>query len=356
MNPPSPQRRSPAKRPVQLSLRRARRPEGELEERSSPFWRWLAVIALAHVLVIVFLGWLYHAPAPIPPDQFISLLPPGELVKGAPGAPEAPKVGHPTQAHSTSSAPSPKPVTKPKPVTPPAPTPPPPQAVAPPAPVKPPTPTPTPPPPTPVVAQAEAPAVEPKPPVKPAPPKPDVHKVKVDLHLVDVPATDATDKPVKAKPHPKKPTIKPTPENETAAQDTAAAADNPGLSRADIAAKLGEKLKTAGVDEASNMGVSGSEHGKANDFSDFYDSVRDQVKNRWPCPNITDTTVVTPEVQIHVEKDGRVPPESVVLTRSSGNPTYDASALAAARSIGYTLQPLPDGCPPDISINFKLTR
>ena len=61
-------------------------------------------------------------------------------------------------------------------------------------------------------------------------------------------------------------------------------------------------------------------------------------------------------VKIHVEKDGRVPPELVTLEQSSGNQAYDQSALDATRSLGYLLQPLPDGCPPDIHINFKLTR
>ena len=159
MKPTAPKSRRPAKRPVQLNLRRAAEPEIQ-EQRSAPFWRWLAVIALLHMLAIVLLGWLYRAPAPIPPEQFISLLPPGDVVKGAPGAPEAPKVGHPSQSHITHSAPSPKPVEKPKPVTPS--TPPPPQAVTPPpTPVVKPPPTPTPPPPQPVVAHADAPVVAP---------------------------------------------------------------------------------------------------------------------------------------------------------------------------------------------------
>ena len=49
--------------------------------------------------------------------------------------------------------------------------------------------------------------------------------------------------------------------------------------------------------------------------------------SQWESPNLADETAVNPIVQIHVEKDGRVPPESVHLVQSSGNPTYDDSAV-----------------------------
>ena len=103
-------------------------------------------------------------------------------------------------------------------------------------------------------------------------------------------------------------------------------------------------------------GQDGAEQSQANQFQDFYNSVRDQVMSKWEHPDVLDPSAVDPEVVIHVELDGRVPAESVMLTRSSGNQAYDDSALAAAKSLGYLLQPLPDGCPPDIHITFKLTR
>ena len=40
-----------------------------------------------------------------------------------------------------------------------------------------------------------------------------------------------------------------------------------------------------------------------------------------------------------------MPAERVKLIHSSGNPAFDQSALDAARGMGYTLQPLPDGLP-----------
>jgi TonB family protein len=100
--------------------------------------------------------------------------------------------------------------------------------------------------------------------------------------------------------------------------------------------------------------VDGSPHAKPSDFSDFYQAIHDQVLNKWSEPNLIDPTAIDPVVQIHVAKDGRVAPELVTLKRSSNNPAFDQSALEAARSMGYTLQPLPDGCPPDISITFNL--
>jgi TonB family protein len=78
--------------------------------------------------------------------------------------------------------------------------------------------------------------------------------------------------------------------------------------------------------------------------------------SQWQSPNLADETAVNPIVQIHVEKDGRVPAESAHLIQSSGNASYDDSALAAAKNLGYLHEPLPDGCPPDIPITFKLTR
>jgi TonB family protein len=158
------------------------------------------------------------------------------------------------------------------------------------------------------------------------------------------------------KPHLKKPAAK-TPDA-SADQDREATAkpDSAGLSKEQIAAKLGEKLDAAGVKNAVKPGASGSDNSHANPFADFYASIRDQVMSQWQSPNLADETAVNPIVQIHVEKDGRVPSESVHLIQSSGNPSYDDSAVAATKGLGYLHEPLPDGCPPDIPITFKLTR
>ena len=256
----------------------------------------------------------------------MSLLPPGAVVKGTPGPVEAPKLGPTTPAPSVAHQSQP----------PPAPTP---TAIQPP-----PTPTPVQP-----VVQSDVPSLVP---VKPVPSKP---KVKVDLTLADgpTPAKHVT----KPKPHIKKPAPTAVTDDSNAPdRDTASNPDSAGLSKEEIAEKLGEKLQAAGVENAVDHGTSGSDHAQANPYQDFYLSVRDQVMSKWTSPNLTDETAVNPEVTIHVEKDGRVPPEQVTLTRSSGNQAYDDSAVAAAKSLGYLLQPLPDGCPPDIHINFKLTR
>ena len=347
------------KKQVQLNLRRRQLPpprdnDGEVEiEPKSSFWKWVGIVALFHVLLIAGFSIFYAlspAPPPTPPEVFMSLLPPGEVVKGKPGVQQAPKLGATSTAPASHHAAPPPDPTPPEPVEPPAP----PQPVA----IKPP-PVPKPVEAKPVVIKNDVPAEIPdKPVVKPTPPKPPKVKLdKNDLQLADGPTP--TPDPVKhvAKPKHKKPAVKaPTDDSTSPDSDRTASADNSGLSKDEVASQLGKKLEESGVENAVKTGTSGSDHSQANPFADFYLSVRDQVMNKWEHPNLTDETAVNPEVTIHVEKDGRVPPESVTLSRSSGNPAYDDSALAAAKSLGYLLQPLPDGCPPDIHITFKLTH
>ena len=320
---------------VRLDLKRRPPPPSEedlLLEKKSSFWKWVILVALFHVLVIAVVTLVYEmAPATKPPQEFVSLLPQGDIVKGTAGTQAAHKVGPTTPApavvHHTSAATAA--VHPPKPVTP---------KVVPPKPI----------PPKPVL-KMDAPTLMP---VKPAPtPPPPTPKVKVDLNLVDGPATTA-DKP-KPKLH-KKPVAKPDDSDDN--DDTTAKSTSSGLSKEQIAAKLGDKLDAAGVKNATKTGISGSANAHPNSFADFYASIRDQVMSQWQSPNLTDETAVSPIVRIHVEKDGRVPPDLVHLVQSSGNPTYDDSAVAAAKSLGYLHQPLPDGCPPDIPITFKLTR
>jgi len=335
-----PKRLARPKKQVRLDLRRRAaklEPEGEIEiEPKNTFWRWVGIVALLHLAVIAFVSCYYAmSPTPPPPEQVMSLLPMGQVVKGTPGPVEAPKIGPTTPAPSVAHHPAP----------PPEPTP----AVVKPAPA----PIPTPPP-IEQIVKSDAPSLIPdKPTPKPAPPKP---KVKVDLTLADGP-TPTPKHVTKPKPHIKKPAPTAVADDSNAPdRDAASNPDSIGLSKEQIAAKLGQKLQAAGVENAVNHGTSGSDHAQENPFQDFYLSVRDQVMSKWTSPNLSDETAVTPEITIHVEKDGRVPPESVTLTRSSGNQAYDDSAVAAAKSLGYLLQPLPDGCPPDIHIFFKLNR
>jgi len=331
-----PRRLAAPRKKVRLDLQRRPKPEPDDElgtRQKSHFWKWVALVALLHVIVISLVYWVYKtASTQKPPVQFISLLPPGDVVKGTPGAQEAHKLGPTTPApavHHSSAPPTPAPVQPPKPIQPK------------PIPPKP-------------VLKTEAPTPLADKPI--TPPKPVPPKVKVDLTLTDAPAT-AADKPVtKPKPHLKKPAAKTPDDSENQDHEATAKPDSAGLSKEQIAAKLGEKLDASGVKNAVKSGTSGSDHSQANPFADFYASIRDQVMSQWQSPNLADETAVNPIVQIHVEKDGRVPVEGVHLIQSSGNSTYDDSAVAAARGLGYLHQPLPDGCPPDIPITFKLTR
>jgi TonB C terminal len=336
---------TPPPRKTQLNLQRRPKPEPEDEveaRQQSAFWKVFLVIALLHVVGIALVG-LYYAlrPAPKPVEEMISLLPPGDVVKGKPGTQQAHKLGPTTAAsiahHATAAPTPPAPVTPPKPGTPP------------PVAVKPP---PVPAPFIPIV-KSDAPSLVPdKTPVKPPPPKP---KVKVDLHLVDGPTSETPPKPVKT--HPKKPAKNPDNIDDPDKNDSTSKTTTTGLSKEQIAERLGDKTEAAGVKNAVKNGKSGSPNStSAKPFGDFYDAIRDQVMSQWESPNLSDETAVNPIVHIHVEKDGRVPPESVYLQRSSGNPTYDDSAVAAAKGLGYLHEPLPEGCPPDIPITFKLTR
>ena len=333
-----PRARRRVQRPqVQLNLRRTPTwpEEDELDEPPGTFWKWFAAVLLAHVVILVVLLVIFHAVSPKPPMEFISLVPAGGLAKGTPGAQAAHKISPTTPAPNHPAAPVPPPPT--------------------PVPEKPKIHHVIPPPPKPPPILKDD-ATEQAPPVKPPPPKvakiePAKPKIKIDLsQLVDAPDTDEPPPKIKPKPHPKKVVhhTHDTPDRDTTESDT------DGLSPAEVARKLGDKLKAEGVEQGKTSGPSGETNAASSDFSGYYGSIREQVLNKWSVPNIVDATAIDPIVRIHVEKDGRVPPERVKLQRSSGNPALDQSALEAARTMGYTLQPLPDGCPPDISITFNL--
>jgi outer membrane biosynthesis protein TonB len=312
-----PRRLAAPRKRVRLDLKRRPSPGPEDElgaQQKSSFWKWVGLVALLHVVIIGLVYLVYEtASVPKPPEQFISLLPEGDVVKGAAGTQEAHKLGPTTPAPAAHHASTPPPI-------------------APPIPSQ---------------------TLPPKPVVKTdtTPPKPTPPKVKVDLTLADAP-TPVT----KPKPHHKKPVVKTADNSQAQDHEAAAKPDSAGLSKEQIAEKLGEKLDASGVKNAVKSGTSGSANSHANSFADFYASIRDQVMSQWESPNLTDETAVNPIVEIHVEKDGRVPPESVHLIQSSGNLTYDDSAVAAAKGLGYLHEPLPDGCNPDIPITFKLTR
>jgi TonB family protein len=191
-------------------------------------------------------------------------------------------------------------------------------------------------------------AVTPPPPKQP--PKP---KVKVDLtQLVDGPAVE---RPPKPKVHPKK-VAKTVHHPDELGDDADSSVASSGLSRDQIAEKLGAKLGDEGQENAVKTGANGSVNGHANAFSAFYQSISEQAHQEWGEMNPTASSwdsAIHATVQIHVERDGRVPPESVKLLSSSGNAAFDDSAVTAAENLGYLHEPLPEGCPPDISIIFN---
>jgi TonB family protein len=334
-----PRRLAARKKQVRLDLRRATPPSPDnelLDQHQGTFWKWFALVALFHVIAICLFGLFYAmTPAPKPPEPYLNLMPEGSTVNGTPGVQAAPKISQATQAPAVHHTQPPEPITpvQPQPVKPP------PQvAIAPQLP-------------KPIVKADLQPVLREKP---ITPPKP---KVKVDLKLADGP-TPVVEKPVvKPKPHLKKPVavVKPS-DADAPDRDADAAPDSHGLSREQVAEQLGKKLADAGVKDETKVGVSGAANSQANSFADFYAMIHDQVMDKWQHPSELQDNIVDPVVQIHVEKDGRVPPESVTLVKSSGDQACDDSALTAAKNLGNLLQPLPDGCPPDISITFKLTH
>jgi outer membrane biosynthesis protein TonB len=165
---------------------------------------------------------------------------------------------------------------------------------------------------------------------------------------------DAPSAPDKPKHHTHKPVVKA--DDSTPDDQAETRPESTGLSKEQIAEKLGEKLDEAGVTNATHTGTSGSTNTRENPFSAFYASITQQIDETWEIPNVAAEISEAPLVHIHVEKDGRVPPESVYLITSSGNSVYDDSAVAAAKNLGYLHEPLPEGCPPDISIHFKPAR
>jgi hypothetical protein len=318
-------------RSSRLNLQRRPKPEPEdgIDSRQEgQFWKWVIFVAALHILVIggAYLFFLL-SPTAKPEDHFMSLLPPGDTVKGTLGVQQAHKLGANTPAAPSHHAAPPPPAAA-APSTP--------KVVTPPPVVKPP--------PTQIIKE-NAPPITPVKPSrpKPAPSKP---KVKVDLHLVDGPATDEpTPKP--AKHHAKKPEK----HTEESQDDAESSPDNTGLTKEQIAEKLGDKLNASGSKNAIKSGKSGAPDGHENKFGEFYDLIGQQVHEEWNSPMTPADT--DPIVGIHVERDGHVPPESVHLIRSSGDSTYDQAALDTVKRLGYLHEPLPDGCPPDISLDFK---
>jgi TonB family protein len=319
-------------RRTRLNLQRRPRPEPEDEldaQRRGTFWKWVLVVALLHLLVITGACVYYlFMPAAKPPEQFISLLPPGDTVHGSPGRQEAHKLGaHTPAAPSHHAAPPPPAEAQPQPT-----------------PVTPPQEKSEPPP----ILKDNAPPVKTEKPQKPRKlekPKPAKPKVKVDLNEVERSVGPAATKP--AKHHAKKPVKKP----EDAQDDADSSPDNSGLTKQQIADKLGEKLEAEGSHNAQKYGDSGAPDGHKNKFQDFYDMIAEQVRDAWNSPMSAAET--EPIVSMRVERDGRVAPESVQLITSSGDAAYDDAAVATVKRLGYLHEPLPDGCPPVITIHFN---
>ncbi len=330
-------------------------PSGRAPRRREPhFGRVFAIVAGAHVVVLlVFSFWSWLVPKP-KPAEVIAMFNPGDLVAGAPGA----AGGGPSAA----PAPAPKalPLSVPRLTLPPPASRPPPE----------PTPTSTPPPAVKTPA-AEAPSQIPlaKTPPKPTPtPKPK-----------PAPAPEANEAPASEAP-PAKPKIKVNLKEVTRTSAGAVASNPPnarpdgadggtGLSAADVRAKLGQGLQQAGIGTGTGfgkgaggpagsggmgVGASGVPGGLGGQYADYFTLIRDQMYAAWDQPIALVGKGLQTQVAIVIEKDGRI--SSVALHRGSGNPEHDATALAAARRVGRIRRPLPDGLDGQVTVNFRLEK
>jgi TonB family protein len=344
-------------------------------------WRWVGWVALAHVVVLlVFLLMGLFKPAPPKEQQWIDLMPSGSLTHGTPAgtAPSAalhtnttashtqphhtstarleteetplpshpiahsptPALHHISEEHTpvSSESPQPTPHRRHHETEDPSHTVPTPSAVRP----------------APTIHHSPTPH-----PVK-TPPPVELQEVTRVVPAAAPEATEAPERHASATPRPTEHHHHtPSPEPQHTAQDEPRDTTPDAPSQEEITRLLQQHTSTAnpaGVSQATHSGPSGVANGHANEFGPFYASIRDQIYDAWQAPGTPDGHAVSPVVQIHVEPDGRVPAEQVVLVRSSGNADYDNSALAAARSLGKLHQSLPAGCPPDIKVTFDPSR
>lgn len=311
------------------------------DRRPVSFGRTFMWVVLAHVAVILVIGFWRIKPSPPPPIQWINMLPPGALVHGTAALSEGPQV----RAHAVARAPEPSPA--PPQVKTPAPTPP-----TPPAPEKTPEPetstatedqsTPAPSPIPINSTQTHAPEKTAATPSKPKKPRVSQVKVNLDEEVVRSPSASSTSTAGKGK------------SNHGKGKIASDAEEGSDLDASTVASRLGSTLKSAGVTDSVLVGVSGSEGGNGGEFSDFYNLIRNQMMNAWNQPIQFAGKHFVAQIQITVEKDGQI--SNVALGRSSGNGIFDASAMEAARQVKKISASLPEGCPPNISVNFRLTE
>ena len=333
--------------------------------RPLTFRQTLARVALTHLAVLLLIAfWRLPAakPAPGAPMEFIAL--PGPVTPTSAGS--APRAPEPAPA-PPAPAPAPTPKPTPQPTPPPTPTPPTPE----------PTPEPTPAP-TPVIAQPPSEIVippKPKAAPKPQPPQPKpakpVPKPKTPVPPKEEP-TEEEEPPAApapaAKPAPHRPKIdlthevtRPAPagvaggKGAPAARNTGAAdTHGTGLQASGVANRLSQALHGSGTEARIVTGPPGGGGGGGGGSQAYYELIRRQMYGAWDQPGDLISQHPRAKIQIRVEKDGAV--TQATLLAGSGNATFDASALAAARRVARIEKPRPDDVPETVVINFQLVE
>ena len=258
-------------------------------------------------------------------------LPPTPSVSGS--APKAPE------------PPAPPPPQPPPPTPPTPPTPPQPEVVQPPMP---PTPTPVPvPTPTPVIPPPPSDIVIPKktiphPPTPPAPTPPAMPKP----HTPQVNLTKVVRTTQPPSPMPGTPVSRPVPKATGQGAGT-------GLTPSAVADRLSQALNGSGaVAHVAVASPSGAVGAPGNDG--YYNLIREQMYAKWAQPMELAGLHLRAKIQIKVERDGTISQSS--LLASSGNATFDETALAAARRVVKLSKPRPNDVPEIVDITFKLAE
>lgn len=98
----------------------------------------------------------------------------------------------------------------------------------------------------------------------------------------------------------------------------------------------------SGVPSSLVIGTSGVIGGQDSDFSDYFSHIRDRMTQAWdqPSDELSKGKKLKTGVRIKISRNGTI--SSVSLASSSGNSTWDDSALSAARRAGK-VNALPEG-------------
>ncbi|MDK3162302.1 TonB family protein [Kamptonema cortianum] len=101
------------------------------------------------------------------------------------------------------------------------------------------------------------------------------------------------------------------------------------------------------------IGTYGVSGGQESDFSAYFNHIRSRMIDSWDRPRdlLGPSQKLKTGIRMKISRNGNV--SSVSLASSSGNSTWDESALAAARKV-TKVNPLPDGLGDDSGLTLTV--